>query len=41
MENTIPIEERPFAFVEGCINAFILVLPFWLLVSLVFYWNLF
>lgn len=35
------IEEKPFAVIEGCINALFLVLPFWVVVFLVVYWNLF
>ncbi|MGD6863616.1 MULTISPECIES: hypothetical protein [Bacillus cereus group] len=41
MENVEGIEENPFAFIEGCVNALFLVLPFWTLVFLVMYWNLF
>lgn len=41
MENIGGIEEKPFAVIEGCINALFLVLPFWLVVFLVVYWNLF
>ncbi|WP_301291934.1 hypothetical protein [Bacillus sp. 1663tsa1] len=40
MEQVIKIEEKPFAFFEGCINALILVLPFWLIFTFVIYVNL-
>lgn len=40
MEQFIKIEEKPFAFIEGCINALILVLPFWLIVTFVVCVNL-
>ncbi|MEK4593265.1 MULTISPECIES: hypothetical protein [Bacillus] len=40
MENIVQIEENPFAFIEGCINALFLVLPFWLVVFLVVYVDL-
>ncbi|MCU5287979.1 hypothetical protein [Bacillus paranthracis] len=40
MDHVIKIGEKPFAFFEGCINALILVLPFWLIVVFVIYVNL-
>ncbi|HHB1957475.1 MULTISPECIES: hypothetical protein [Bacillus cereus group] len=40
MEQSIKIEEKPFAFIEGCINALILVIPFWLIIGFVVYVNL-
>ncbi|MDF9524648.1 hypothetical protein P5815_29580 [Bacillus cereus] len=40
MEQVMKIEEKPFAFIEGCINALILVLPFWLIVASVVCVNL-
>ncbi|MGN4810527.1 hypothetical protein ACTFSP_23890 [Bacillus cereus group sp. MYBK108-2] len=41
MENVRGMEESPFAFIEGCVNALFLVLPFWTLVFLIVYLNLF
>ncbi|MED3382257.1 hypothetical protein P4446_24270 [Bacillus tropicus] len=37
VEQVIKIEEKPFAFIEGCINALILVIPFWLIIGFVVY----